>query len=81
MQTGSCWNQEDGRRDFILQCVRCGAEEMDVPLVIAAYPKGFPLKKDAEKSVWHWSQVPQKVCPVCGAQHVSVTCSPKRRPE
>lgn len=62
-------------------CTHCGAEEMDMPLAIAVPVKKASPDKAKENAGWHWSQVSQKVCPVCGAQHVSITCSPKQRTE
>lgn len=62
-------------------CNRCGSEEMDVPLVIAVPAKRIEKEKTDEKYSSPWSQVSQKICPVCGARHVSISCSPKHRPE
>lgn len=61
----------------MLLCTHCGAEEMDLPLTIAVPAKGFLREKDNGSSTMHWSQVSQKICPVCGAHHVSIACSPK----
>ncbi len=62
-------------------CTRCGAEEMDLPLTIAAPVNGYFKRKTEDKSCGHWSQVSQKVCPVCGAQHVNICCAPKAKVE
>lgn len=65
----------------MLLCIRCGAEEMDIPFAIAVPAKGFLPDKTDRKASRIWSQVSQNVCPVCGAQHVNITCSPIPRSE